>query len=129
MPKTVNTPRYELLCGKVEKAQELLDELFKCSTNSKSYPLIAELQDMLLDIKNDGQRMEHKLALRKAQVRELRNQLCGHHRAVTQALNSLPTRISPYTKDMLRQVHADLTSKGEAFILHDDGTEPTYDFD
>lgn len=129
MPKTINSPRHELLCGKVEEAIEILEQLNKFATNSKIEPKLVDLYELLVNIKHDGQRMEHKLALRKGQVRELRTQLCGHHRAVTQALNSYPSRIAPYTKTMLQQVHADLTAKGDEFILHDDGTPPDYDFD
>lgn len=129
MPKTINTPRNELLCGKVEAAQELLDQLFKCSTNSKSYPLIAELQDALLDIKNDGLRMEHKLASRKAQVRELRTALCGYKLAVQRAINTFPARVAPYSYDCLQEVDGHLRNKGDAFLQHDDGTWPRFDFD
>lgn len=129
MPKTINTPRNELLCGKVEAAQELLDQLYKATTNSKSYPLIVELQDKLLDIKNDGLRMEAKLAVRKVQVRSLQTQLCGHHRAVVQALNSMPSRIAPYTRSMLQQVAADFRERGDEFLQYDDGTWPEYPFD
>ncbi|AVJ51818.1 hypothetical protein Vid5_gp63 [Pantoea phage vB_PagS_Vid5] len=129
MPKTINSPRHELLCGKVEEAIEILEQLNKFATNSKIEPKLVDLYELLVNIKHDGQRMEHKLALRKGQVRELRTALCGYKLAVHRAINAVPARIAPYTYQSLQEVDAHLRSKGDAFLQHDDGSWPTFDFD
>lgn len=63
MPKTIHTPRDELICGKIDIAQEL-------ATKLKSVELIYILQD----IRHDAQRMEQKLILRKDQAKEQKHE-------------------------------------------------------
>lgn len=60
MPKTVNTPREELICGKLDALiQAILDEdKFLCI-------------DLVGYIRDDAERMEQKLILRKHEVKEL----------------------------------------------------------
>lgn len=60
MPKTINTPREELVCGKIE---ELMDVLVQAG-------LISAI-DLLKDIQHDCNRMEQGLIRRKEQVAKL----------------------------------------------------------
>lgn len=130
MPKSVNSPRHELLCGKVEEVQEILTSTYGPGTVSeKERVALAEVFDLLNSIKHDGQRMEHKLALRKGQVRELRTALCGYKLAVQRAINAVPAKVAPYSYQCLQEVDAHLRSKGDDFLKHDDGKWPTFDFD
>lgn len=57
MPKNIFTPREELVCGKIDKAEEIARTL-------KSVELIY----LLDDIRQDCQRMEAKLILRKEEA-------------------------------------------------------------
>lgn len=59
MPKTIHTPRDELICGKVDRALELLHEI-ECGK-----PAITELAFILYAIQHDAERMEAKLISRK----------------------------------------------------------------
>lgn len=129
MPKTINSPRHELLCGKVEEAIEILEQLNKFATNSKIEPKLVDLYELLVNIKHDGQRMEHKLALRKGQVRELRTALCGYKLATVKMLNSCTDRMYHGPRAALQEADAHLRSKGDEFLQHDDGSWPTFDFD
>lgn len=54
MPKTIFTPRDELVCGKLDKLEEQL-----------RYHGIAELLDLTAEIRRDCERMEAKLVRRK----------------------------------------------------------------
>ena len=57
MPKTIYTPRDELICGKIDAANEIAIKL-------KS----VELVDLLAAIRFDAERMEQKLFQRKNQA-------------------------------------------------------------
>lgn len=57
MPKTIYSPRYELICGKIDTAEQIAIEL-------KS----VELVDLLSAIRFDAERMEQKLIQRKKQA-------------------------------------------------------------
>ena len=57
MPKTVNTPREELICGK-------LDLLTTAIIEDRKFDAI----DLVNDIRNDAQRMEAKLIIRKKEA-------------------------------------------------------------
>lgn len=57
MPKTIYSPRYELICGKIDAAEQIAIEL-------KSI----ELVDLLSAIRFDAERMEQKLIQRKEQA-------------------------------------------------------------
>ncbi len=57
MPKTINTPREELICGKLD----LLTDLIKEDNKVDAIYLIE-------DIRNDAQRMEAKLIIRKQEA-------------------------------------------------------------
>ena len=65
MPKTINTPRDELVCGKIEALTEILTDAKV--TDAK---LIDALY-LLRDIQHDCNRMEQGLIRRKEQVQEL----------------------------------------------------------
>lgn len=60
MPKTVWTPRDELVCGKLDRAYEI-------AINFESI----ELLDLLADIRHDCERMEQKLISRKKEAEKL----------------------------------------------------------
>lgn len=64
MPKNINTPREELICGK-------LDVLFNLILDGNKVDAIEYLQD----IRHDAQRMEQKLIIRKQEVEKLRKEL------------------------------------------------------
>ncbi len=57
MPKTINTPREELICGKLD----LLIDLIKDNNKVDAIYLIE-------DIRHDAQRMEAKLIIRKQEA-------------------------------------------------------------
>jgi hypothetical protein len=59
MPKTIHTPREELICGK-------LDLLLEAVIDNRKFNAI----DLIEDIREDAQRMEQKLILRKQEARE-----------------------------------------------------------
>ena len=63
MPKTVNTPREELICGK-------LDLLTTAIIEDRKFDAI----DLINDIRTDAQRMEAKLIIRKQEARALANE-------------------------------------------------------
>ena len=63
MPKTVNTPREELICGK-------LDLLTTAIVEDRKFDAI----DLINDIRTDAQRMEAKLIIRKQEARALANE-------------------------------------------------------
>lgn len=58
MPKNIFTPRDELVCGKIDMAEEIAKDL-------KSI----ELLEILEDIRYDCDRMERKLISRKEEAR------------------------------------------------------------
>ena len=60
MPKTINTPREELICGK-------LDLLTEAVIEGRKFDAI----DLIGYIRDDAERMEYKLISRKQEVREL----------------------------------------------------------
>jgi len=60
MPKTVWTPRDELVCGKLDRAYEIAIRFESI-----------ELLDLLADIRHDCERMEQKLISRKEEVARL----------------------------------------------------------
>ncbi len=60
MPKTVWTPRDEMVCGKIDRAYEIAIKLES-----------TELLDLLADIRHDCDRMEQKLISRKEEVARL----------------------------------------------------------
>lgn len=60
MPKTVWTPRDELVCGKLDRACEIAIRFESI-----------ELLDLLADIRHDCERMEQKLISRKEEVARL----------------------------------------------------------
>ncbi len=62
MPKNLNTPRSELVCGK-------LDELFEAIVNGET----VRACDLLESIRLDCERMEAKLISRKLEVERLRS--------------------------------------------------------
>ena len=57
MPKNIYTPRDELICGKLDMAEDIARSL-------KSVELI----ELLADIRHDAERMEQKLIQRKAEA-------------------------------------------------------------
>lgn len=57
MPKTINTPREELICGKLD----LLTDLIKEGNKVDAIYLIE-------DIRHDAERMEAKLIIRKQEA-------------------------------------------------------------
>lgn len=59
MPKTVYTPRDELICGKLDVADTMAAKLGS-----------AELCELLMDIRHDALRMEAKLITRKQEANE-----------------------------------------------------------
>lgn len=63
MPKNQYTSREELVCGKLEKLHELVS------------PFTPEIADLFESIFYDVNRMEAKLAVRKDEVKELRDRL------------------------------------------------------
>jgi len=65
MPKTVWTPRDELVCGKLDRACEIAIRFESI-----------ELLDLLADIRHDCERMEQKLISRKEQVKAMKKQYC-----------------------------------------------------
>lgn len=60
MPKNINTPRSELICGKLDS---LDDELMRLGLTSLLY--------LSADIRRDAERMEMKLVSRKVEVSDL----------------------------------------------------------
>ena len=60
MSKNINTPREELICGKI-------DLLTKAVIEGRKFDAI----DLINDIRNDAQRMEAKLILRKQEYERL----------------------------------------------------------
>lgn len=66
MPKTIHTPRDELICGKLDKARELVA---KIETLNEGY---VDLIHILFEIEQDAQRMENALIRRKYEVESLR---------------------------------------------------------
>jgi len=64
MPKTVWTPRDELVCGKLDKLDDELRILE-----------LADLRDMVCDIRHDCERMEAKLIARKDEVAKLKRMI------------------------------------------------------
>lgn len=60
MPKTIHTPRDELVCGKLDLLEERLRELGQ-----------VDLLYLTADIRTDCERMEAKLASRKAEAQRL----------------------------------------------------------
>ncbi len=63
MPKTINTPREELICGK-------LDFLLKAVIAGEKFTAI----DLINSIRTDAERMERKLIMRKQEARALANE-------------------------------------------------------
>ena len=62
MPKNINTPREELICGK-------LDYLTKAVIAGDKFTAI----DLINSIRTDAERMEQKLIMRKHEVSSLEN--------------------------------------------------------
>ena len=60
MPKTIYTPRDELVCGKLDRAEEISTTLGN-----------VELVDLLCSIRHDCVRMEQKLIARKEEVQHI----------------------------------------------------------
>lgn len=69
MPKTIHTPRDELICGKLDRALELLQGIERGDKG------IVDLAFTLHAIRHDAERMEAKLASRKEEVSSLRETL------------------------------------------------------
>ena len=61
MPKTVHTPRAELVCGKLDLLEDKLRELE-----------LLECLYIVSDVRHDCMRMEHKLLERKDEHQELK---------------------------------------------------------
>ena len=59
MPKNINTPREELICGK-------LDLLLTAIVEGRQFDAI----DLINDIRTDAQRMEQKLIMRMQEARD-----------------------------------------------------------
>lgn len=62
MPKTINTPRDELICGKLDLLATLIKEDNK-----------VDAMYLIEDIRHDAQKMEAKLIARKKQVKCLKD--------------------------------------------------------
>jgi hypothetical protein len=71
MPKSIHTPRDELICGKIDAAEEIV----KLATGS--VPDAVRLLHLLASIRHDAERMEAKLASRKKEVVELEEDSCS----------------------------------------------------
>lgn len=69
--KNQNTPRDELVCGKIDRAIDAVISL-QHHTNKNDLVMII---DLLNAIRHDCQRMELKLVLRKDEVAELKRQI------------------------------------------------------
>ena len=69
MPKTINTPRDELICGKLDRAIVLLTGIEKGEKG------IVDLAYCLHDIRRDADRMEAALIRRKDEVAALSKEL------------------------------------------------------
>jgi hypothetical protein len=67
MPKTIHTPRDELICGKIDKALEHLRDIEEGENG------IVELAFCLHAIRHDAERMEAALIRRKDEVAALQN--------------------------------------------------------
>lgn len=64
MPKTIYTPREELVCGKLDVLEDMARKLQS-----------VEMLDLLRDVRHDCERMEAKLVSRKDEVERLRKVL------------------------------------------------------
>ena len=69
MPKTIYTPRDELICGKIDRAMDLLLQIEKGGTG------YVDMVQTLADIRNDAERMEAALVRRKDEVEALKKQI------------------------------------------------------
>jgi hypothetical protein len=68
MPKTIYTPRDELVCVKLDIAESMIQQL-AISSNVHDID-IAAILDVLKDIRDDCQRMEAKLIQRKIEIEQ-----------------------------------------------------------
>jgi len=75
MPKNINTPREELVCGKLDRLMELVVEIqrkhFMKPDNDSS--ITTNMAYLIRDIRHDCERMEQKLISRKEEVRQLKD--------------------------------------------------------
>lgn len=69
MSKTIHTPRDELICGKLDRATELLLQIEKSGTG------YVDLVYTLHEIRRDAERMEAALVRRKDEVEALKKQI------------------------------------------------------
>jgi len=94
MPKTVWTPRDELVCGKLDRAYEIAIRFESI-----------ELLDLLADIRHDCERMEQKLISRKEQVKAMYEQINIARREQNEykKLDALPNKREAFIADNQRE--------------------------
>lgn len=78
MPKTINTPREELICGKLDLLVELIREDNK-----------VDAIYLIEDIRHDAQRMESKLILRKQEHKRQQETIAIFERKMWELENKL----------------------------------------
>lgn len=68
MPKTIYTPREELVCGKLDEAERIVMEFVQKDDIDE---MSRDLLDLLRAIRYDCERMEQKLISRKEEYERL----------------------------------------------------------